>query len=222
MGEVTLSIISCHPSSEDAPLLRGSIAANSGLQGAEIIVTVAGDSIAKKYNAGAARAKGDVLIFTHSDVELLSSRAMIGSAISVLARPSIGILGIAGARVLNNNAIWWAMNDQLSGACLHTDDKGHWMTAFGRYGRVVVLDGVLLMMTRRTFELVGPFDEAFPGFDYYDIDLTLRAHLAGFLNVTYPLHVLHHSVGEVKNKQGWHDARQQFIQKWREVLPVTT
>jgi len=215
-----LSIITCHPSSDEVPTLRHSVEANAGFGDTELVVTVEGDSIARKYNTGAKRAKGQLFLFTHSDVELLSSRSILAAALRTANDPKIGVVGIAGARVLNQNGIWWSIGDQLSGACMHTDGQSHWMTAFGRYGRVVVLDGVVLLMRREVFDKVGGFDETFPFFDYYDIDLTLRVHLAGLMNATYPLHVLHHSLGDTRNKPQWDLNRRQFTEKWKAVLPV--
>ena len=215
-----LSIITCHPSSDEVPTLRHSVEANMGLGDTEIVVSIAPSSIASAYNHGAHRAVGHFLLFTHSDVELLTSRSVLAAALRTANDPKIGVVGIAGTRVLNQNSIWWSIGDQLSGACMHTDGQSHWMTAFGRYGRVVVLDGVVLLMRREVFDKVGGFDETFPFFDYYDIDLTLRVHLAGLMNATYPLHVLHHSLGDTRNKPQWDLNRRQFTEKWKAVLPV--
>ena len=216
-----LSIITCHPSSEEVPTLRHSVESNMGLGDTEIVVSVASSSIATAYNDGARRSLGRFLLFTHSDVELLTSRAVLAAALRTANDPKIGVVGIAGAKVLTQTAVWWSLGDQLSGACMHEDQQAQWMTAFGRYGRVVVLDGVLMLMRREVFEKVGGFDETFPFFDYYDVDLTLRVHLAGLMNTTYPLHVLHHSIGDTRNKTGWHQNRTQFIEKWKSVLPVS-
>lgn len=191
-----------------------------GLGDTEIIVTVEGNSIAEKYNAGARCALGHFLLFTHSDVELLTSRSVLAAALRTANDPKIGVVGIAGTRVLNQNSIWWSIGDQLSGACMHTDGQTHWVTAFGKYGRAVVLDGVLLLMRREVFDRVGGFDETFPGFDFYDVDITLRVHLLGLMNATYPLFVLHHSIGDTRNKPQWEINRRMFAAKWKSVLPV--
>ena len=222
MSNTRLSVITAHPSSEEVSILRRSLFMNAGKEEMEIVVTVGAESIAKAYNAGAAKAQGETFLFTHSDVEILTSRAMLGGAIHDLQRKESGVLGIAGTRVLQDTAVWWdsSIKRELSGACMHTDKNTTWMTTFGHYGRVVVLDGVFLMMRREVFEKVGPFDEDFPGWDYYDIDFTLRVHLAGFINSTYPLHILHHSLGNRINNEGWKKNRAQFQKKWTEILPV--
>lgn len=224
--EIGLSIITCHPSSEEVPILRHSVECNLGLEQTEIVAIIEGDSIAKKYNAGAARARGKILLFIHSDVEIWSARAIFAGAIQLLGtNPNIGIIGIAGSRVIREDGVWWtAQRDQLSGACMHTEPGPNgpemWMTAFGRYGRVAVLDGVFLMMRHDLFDQLTGFDESFPGYDFDDVDMTLRSHLAGFLNLTFPLQVLHHSIGDVRNKPQWHLNCTQFVEKWKDILPV--
>lgn len=215
-----LSVITCHPTSPELPGLQNSFVAHVGPDGSELICTVAASSIAKAYNQGAARAKGKVLLFTHSDVEILCSRRGMEEAMATAAADNCGVIGIAGARVLREDAVWWSAKDQLSGACMHTDKGQYWMTAFGPYGQVVVLDGVLLMMSRAVFDKVGGFDESIPGWDYYDVDFTLRSYQAGFINITFPLQILHRSIGDTSKKPGWHMNRGIFLERWKAKLPV--
>jgi len=215
-----LSIITCHPSSAELPILRASVNGNLGGERIEISVTVGASSIARAYNQGAKKSTGGVLLFTHSDVEICSSRKLIEEAMAIVSNPAIGFLGIAGGRVLREDAIWWSQRDQLSGLCLHREGPRYWPTAFGMYGQVVVLDGVFLMCSRDTYEAIAGFDESIQGWDFYDIDATLRAYLLGKANVTFPILCLHHSLGNISNKPGWHMNRKTFLQKWGPKLPV--
>lgn len=215
-----LSVITCHPTERETPQLAGSGLAHIGPGGWEIVNSMGYSSIAKAYNAGASRASGEIFIFTHSDVEFLTSRRTVEEAMATAAAENAGVIGIAGARVLRESGIWWEQRDQLSGACVHTDKGQYWMTAFGPYGQVCVLDGVFLMMSRRTFERLGGFDEEIPGWDFYDIDITLRAYRAGLINMTFPLHILHKSVGDTSKKPGWHSNRATFAEKWKSELPL--
>jgi GT2 family glycosyltransferase len=185
----------------------------------EIVCERETESITKAFNRGAKRAKGDVLIFTHDDVESFTSHRLLWDAARLACRKTVGVIGAAGAYRLDGTGIWWN-GDGLSGACLHKDNKKVWMSAFGPYCRVVVLDGVFLMICRESFETLGGFDESLPGFDFYDVDLTLRAHLAGFKNYTFPFHLLHHSVGETQGRTGWHNNRDLFLKKFEGYLPV--
>lgn len=215
-----LSIVTCHPTSSELPILRSSVNGNLGGEGIEITVTVGASSIARAYNQGAEKSRGDILLFTHSDVEICSSRKLLEEAMAISANPAIGFLGIAGGRVLREDAIWWSQRDQLSGLCLHREGPRYWPTAFGMYGQVVVLDGVFLMCSRSTFDALSGFDESIPGWDFYDIDVTLRSYLLGKANVTFPILCLHHSLGNISNKPGWHMNRKMFLEKWGSKLPV--
>lgn len=218
---ITLSIITCHPDNPSVPGLQNSFLGNVGKGGSEMICSVGASSIAAAYNKGADAAKGQIFLFTHSDVELMCSRRSLEEAMATCAADNAGVLGIAGSRVLREDGIWWSQRDQLSGACLHTEKKCFWMTAFGNFGQVVVLDGVLLMMRREVYDKLGGFDESIPGWDYYDVDFTLRAYLAGFINLTFPLQVMHKSIGDTSNKPGWHANRAAFAEKWKDKLPVS-
>jgi GT2 family glycosyltransferase len=174
-----LSIITCTEDSRGASLLRNSLQGNPGLDDLEFIVSRKGESIAQKYNAGAAWSRGKFLLFTHADVEVLCSRNMLKRALREISKPEMGVLGVAGSKNLNEDATWWQPSGgHLSGACMHTDSKSVWMTAYGNYGRVVVLDGVFLLVSRQVYANVGGFDEDIPGYDFYDIDFTLRTHLS--------------------------------------------
>lgn len=218
-----LSVIVCHKDNPKFEFLRNSIASNIGMVGIEIIPVIGAESIAKGYNEGASRAKTPYLAFVHSDVEWTSSRAMTLGLLSRMKAPDTGFIGIAGSRVIREDAMWWqAQKDMLSGACLHAENGQMWMTSFGKYGPVAVLDGVFMVVRQDVFGRLGGFDESLPGWDYYDIDITLRATLAGYMNHTYPLHVLHHSLGNrVFTDPGFKENRKRFMEKWGEVLPVS-
>lgn len=215
-----LSLITCHPTEKEVPNLAASYLVHVGAGGTEIINSVGHESIAKAYNSGAAKASGQIYLFTHSDVEVMTSRRSMEEAMATAAAENAGILGIAGARVLRESAVWWEQRDQLSGACVHTDKGQYWMTAFGPYGQVCVLDGVFLMMSRRVYERLAGFDESIPGWDFYDVDISLRAYRAGLINMTFPLMILHKSIGDTSKKPGWHANREAFAAKWKTELPV--
>ena len=227
MLDPTLSIITCHPDSPDVPVLRNSLEKTIGWHDTELIPVVGKEGICKAYNQGAKAAQGKHFLFVHSDVEFMSPRILVASAIKVLDRSETGVVGVAGTRLLNHDCVWWRESKMLSGACLHTDKDKTWCTSFGPYGRVVVLDGVLLMVSRATFEKLGGFPEWVPGYDFYDIEFTLRSHMAGFINQTFPFHVLHRSMGErclpksPDDVTPWEENRRAFIERWKSKLPVS-
>ena len=220
----TLSVIVTHKDSPDLPILRPSFEATIGAQDSEFVPIVGAESIAKGYNQGVRQAKGKFFLFVHADVEIITPRLLMRGALQILEKPEAGVIGVAGSSLLNQTAIWWQEGTRTLGACMHRDEQGCWYTVFGRgrYGRVVVLDGVFLLVSRATFEAVGGFDESLPSFHFYDIDFTLRVHLSGRANLAHPFHIVHASIGDVRpevNPQ-WHKNRVAFQAKWQGILPV--
>jgi len=72
------------------------------------------------------------------------------------------------------------------------------------------------------FRALGGFDaESFPGWHFYDVDITFRAHLAGYRNYVIPFPVLH---GEIPRRgypwDDWKVAREVFARKFEGKLPV--
>src|SRR5207245_6570518 len=94
----------------------------------------------------------------------------------------------------------------------------NWPGGEAIFGSVVVLDGVFFMCRRRTFEQLGGFDDQmFRGYHFYDIDITLRAHLAGLRNYAAPISLYHHSLGIYD--EIWEGTRQVFVRKHSGRLP---
>lgn len=208
-----ISFITCTRNDKKVPILRQSL--HDRLYNSieyELIPVVGAERITKGYNYGASFSKGGVYVFIHEDVEVRASGWDILQA-SKLVQGKFGVLGVAGAKTLPSNCIWWDSKDingvpQLSGACAHTDKKVIWMNSFGAYQRVQVLDGVFLMCSADTFEALDGFDETIPGWDFYDIDFTYRANQLGYKNTTYPLYLVHHSIGDTSQKPQWHKNRE--------------
>ena len=104
-----------------------------------------------------------------------------------LAHPGVGFVGAAGTRRLHPELIWWrGQGDMttLAGMCHHglrPSDPSSFRSFFGPFGRVVVLDGVLLAATGRTLRTVRLEAPAGLGdvWHFYDVSYTLQApHLS--------------------------------------------
>lgn len=188
-----------------------------------------GACIFKSYNQGAAQAQGEILGFVHDDVEFLCNWKSFEKPLELLRKPGTGVAGAAGTRVLPDDAKWWgAPMQECRGAVAHPSHDADnpfgfhynmwpWQTA--QYGRVAVVDGVLLLISRRTFERVGGFDEkTFSGFHYYDMELCTRLHSLGKTNYVAPIPLLHHSPGVPGPT--WETNRQLFLAKYRPYLPL--
>lgn len=185
------------------------------------------------YNAGAAQTMSDLLAFVHDDVRFLGNRLTLERPIGLLSRPDVGFVGVAGSGVLSKDATWWGFRGPKGNlpACrgmithpapetdfgCHVDVWPHGPAA--AFGRVLVLDGVLLMCHRRTFDRLGGFDAAsYRGFHFYDIDITFRASLERLSNLAAPIPLLHQSGGKLTAE--WEASRAVFLKKFGHLLPL--
>ena len=180
-------------------------------------------SIFEAYDTGRREARREALCFMHDDVDLQGLDAEL--ILDRLADPRTGFLGVAGSRVLDATGIWWhGINTpqrpvRLSGRCGHRKDDQQWLSEYGAFGEVVVLDGVCLFTTRAVLDAIGGFaDPPLEGFDFYDISATLRAHLHGFVNQTVPVNLFHWGTANVR--PSWEVNRAVFLEKYGAHLPL--
>jgi len=191
-------------------------------------------NLANKYNKGAAQTNGKYLGFVQRDTEILSNSIMFDRIEKLLDLPDTGIVGVCGAMRLNTQGTWWgdAPREQVMAGCrgaVGCPDKDApnpfgmnmlaWPGGIAAFGRVLVVDGVLLMCSRATFEKVGGYDESLVGPHFYDIDISLRAHVVGLKNYAAPILMFHNSTGHYN--QAWETTRQAFLKKWAGKLPIS-
>lgn len=215
---VKVSIITCAREAGDSESLSRSVVGCLSPEKYEVLEQVGYTSIGRAYNEGAACAKGDVFVFTHTDVTLWCNRVLFAQMLDAVMRPETGFVGVAGTRYLNKTGIWWQTSkDHLAGAVTHTHGGKTYTSAFGPFGPCVVMDGVWLACKRSLIEdLFGWVPHE--GFHYYDIEMTLRAHLAGKRNMVVPLPLLHGSIGELSPE--WYAARDRFLLQYGDKLPI--
>jgi GT2 family glycosyltransferase len=182
--------------------------------------------ILEGYNWGASQAQYDNLLFIHDDVRILGNPSCFDRPLDLLKKPMTGVVGCAGARLLPKDATWWnAPNEECWGMVAHPTKQGdfgiHWNTwphHQARFGRVAVLDGCFLMMSRRFFEKMGGFDSKnYKGYHFYDVDLSFRACLQGFVNYSAPIPISHRSRGAVN--ENWEENRKKFLELHGKHLP---
>jgi hypothetical protein len=184
------------------------------------------------FNHGAGQAKGEVLVFVHDDVQFLGNPLTMATPLKLLEDPKVGFVGVAGTRLLEAGGCWWGRNvmrDVLAscrGMAWHRAENEFglhvnvWPPGGGQFGRVLVLDGILLMCHRRTFDRLGGFDDRnYQGFHFYDIDITFRAAQEKLANFAAPIPLLHQSDGPVR--EGWETNRQVFLRKFGHLLPAS-
>ena len=155
-------------------------------------------SLAEGYNRGLAGARGEVVIFSHDDIDILS--ANLGARLAAALREA-DVVGIAGSSRLTGPAYAW------NGAAVQgwifqcPDPRGPYEALVfdlegGAAAPAMALDGVFLCARRAVAERVR-FDAAtFDGFHLYDTDFTYRAFLAGCrVAVTHDVALVHRSSG---------------------------
>jgi len=168
----------------------------------EIVRIPDAQSIAEGYTRGAAAARGELLVFTHDDVEILAPD--FGHR---LARrlAECDVLGVAGATRATGPAWPFAGWPHLHGSVIYPDGEGYRVTVYSLRAPIargiVVMDGVFLAARRGTALAVGWDAETCDGFHGYDVDFTLRAARAGLrLVVASDLGVVHRSYGSFDDR----------------------
>lgn len=220
-GATVLSLIICSIDPAKYAAVTANYAVALAAHPYEIVGIHDARSLAEGYNRGARRARGDILAFSHDDVEIVSPD--LGDAIA-RATATLDVAGIIGtSKVIS--AYWPnAGHPFLHGwiAQPAKDGKRFYVGVFGVDGPVSEplqgLDGMFFVAKRHVVEKV-PFDEAtFDGFDGYDIDFSFAAHLAGFkVGTTAEIALIHASGG--KFDDDWKRYAQRFEDKYRDRLP---
>lgn len=199
-----------------------------------LIVDGACFDIFQGYNQGARQAEGEFLAFIHDDVIVLGNCLTFRKPLELLRDAATGFVGVAGTRRLGEEGCWWGPHfSECRGMAAHPSkhEMGmHWnfwpwkspegeACPAAHFGRVAVLDGVFLMCHRHTFDRLGGFDGAyFQGFHFYDIDITLRASLAGLNNYAMPIPIFHWSSSGPPGPE-WETNRRKLVDRFRDVLP---
>ncbi len=180
-------------------------------------------SLAEGYNRGIAKARGDLLILSHDDIEILT--ADFADRIDRhLGR--FDLIGVAGTTRLVTGK-WEMAGDPYAFMLISSPvpEAGGYVTVLRGGGPLVApgiqaLDGVFMAM-RRDVAASVPFDEAaFDHFHLYDLDFSFRAYRAGFaLAVCRDIVLIHQSIG--KFDATWDEYRRRFEAKHRAHLPAS-
>jgi GT2 family glycosyltransferase len=157
-------------------------------------------SLAEGYNRGFARAKGDIILFSHDDVDFLCPD--IGSPL-LAAMETQDLIGIAGTTHLEH-AMWsFAGPPYIFGQVAYANPDGSFSvevfaTPKKIIGGIQAMDGAFLAAHRRVLDKVKFDAEHFTAFHLYDTDFTYSAHLAGLrLAVSCELPMIHLSRGKM-------------------------
>lgn len=173
-------------------------------------------SLCEGYNRGARQARGNVLVFSHDDVEIISEDFAAQLLAALDEHDLVGVIGSTRA----HGAAWifgdWpALHGQVG---MPAGDGAFTVTAYRLDGALTegiqAVDGLFMAARRQVVEAV-PFDEAtFDGWHLYDMDFSFRAHLAGFRCATLnTLLIAHESLGNPG--ADWRKYATRFLDKHR-------
>jgi len=183
-------------------------------------------SLAEGYNRAVRKSRGDLLLFSHDDVEIASGGL---AAAIVRASKALDVIGVVGtSKVLSG--YWPAAGHPFLHGWLAQPAPGgpsgaqrFYVGVFGVDGPLTTglqgLDGMFFIARRVVVEAV-PFDEeTFDGFHGYDLDFSFAAHLAGFsVGASAEIAVIHASGGSFGD--AWQHYANRFAEKHRERLPA--
>ena len=189
----------------------------------EIIGIHDATSLCQGYNRGVRQSKGEILVFSHDDVQILTPDFATRLVASLAGQDLVGAVG----STYLSGATWFGSGwPHLRGQVGVPAESGSGTVAnfFGLYGMlaegVQVMDGFFLA-ARRSLCLQLPFDETtFDGWHLYDIDFSYSAHLKGFrCAVANDQVMIHHSRGQFDEKWGFY--RDRFLKKHEGQLTFT-
>jgi hypothetical protein len=214
-----ISIIVC--SVDPGRLARFRANVEGHLRGREHEIIAIGDarSLSEGYGRGLARARHELVVFSHDDVELVS-RDPFGALEAALGVHDI--VGLVGSRLASGPAVLWAGHPHLHGWITYPGREAPgWNAAVmslesGVLGGMQTLDGVFIGARRAAALRVGFDAGTFDGFHFYDLDFTYRAHRAGLrLAVTTGIEAIHLSEGKFEDT--WRHYAQRFHAKFPEL-----
>lgn len=178
----------------------------------EIIGIHDATGICEGYNRGLDRAQGDLIAFSHDDVEFLHDSFAQKLAAHL---QNCDVIGLAGASKVVGGGWGDARHPYLLGQIAQFRGDAFPVTFFGVHPTprpAKILDGVFLACRRSVLHRIR-FDPAnFPAWHGYDADFSYSAHLAGYnVAVASDLFAIHYSWG--KEDDTWKQARAAFCQK---------
>lgn len=210
------SIISCSIDPVKASFIEGHYHELLRDEPHEFIGVTAPRSLAEGYNRAIDRSRGDILIFSHDDLEFLDPATWLPRLKAHLQ--SYDMIGLAGTTKLISAG--WAMAGPpyTFGQVGERDGR---MAPFRALLCAVpapaiagmqAIDGLFMATHRHVVDGVRFDQETFDGFHVYDIDFSFSVFRAGFrVGVAADLPVLHHSQGTFGGE--WQRYAEKFLRK---------
>jgi tetratricopeptide (TPR) repeat protein len=212
-GNRSVSVVICSRDEAKGGRVRAHYEGLLAARDFEIIQIYDARSLCEAYNRGFARTSGDVVIFSHDDIEIASEDFANRLLRHLSSNDLAGVVGTTQLAGTSWIAAGWPW---LHGCIVHPNRSapGFVFDCYGPIPRdpVQAVDGVLIAANRRVCETIQ-FDEAtFDGFHFYDLDFSHRAYLEGFhIAVAWDVLIRHDSVG--RSDASWQKYAQLFLTK---------
>lgn len=197
-GLRSVSVIVCSNDKQRAERIKARYDALFAGHEYELIQVFDPGSLCEGYNRGIAQSSGDILVFSHDDVEIVS-RDFVAHLIWYLS--IYDIIGVAGTTQLMGETWVLAGWPRLHGCIVHRHLNGIGFN-FECYGPpsadpIQAVDGVFIAANRNVCETLRFDEQTFDGFHFYDLDFSYRAFLAGFrIGVPWDILLVHDSTGQ--------------------------
>ncbi|MBI2959862.1 MAG: hypothetical protein HYY28_06085 [Betaproteobacteria bacterium] len=215
-----VSIVIC--SARPEHLARASAAYDRAFAGVahEVVAVRDARSLAEGYNRGLAASRGELVVFSHDDVDIAASDFAARLLKHMESADVVGVAGTSQAVTASwLGAGWLGLAGQIA---VPGEDGRLTVTAFGSRlaaGAAQALDGVFLACRREAALKIGFDAETFDGWHGYDFDFSFRAHLAGCrCAVAGDLLLVHDSAGSFDSPH-WRRYCERALAKHRRALP---
>lgn len=213
-----ISVIVCSRNPAKFAAVEAMFATALGAEPWEMIHIADAASLTEGYTRAVARSRGEIIVFSHDDVEILNPSVFVKRLKGHLA--NCDLLGVAGTRRLVG-AVWITAGPlHIFGQMAHLQKDGSIIVDIYAAPRPIIgqmqaIDGVFMAARRELFSRVS-FDAAtFDGFHFYDLDFSLSAHRASLrVAVACDIHLLHASIGRF-GYEDWVKYSTRFERKWQ-------
>jgi hypothetical protein len=162
-----------------------------------------------------------IMVFCHNDITI-KTRDWGRILLNKFNNSDFSIIGVAGSTYLHDNGVWWHDRSKMYGIVEHINGLRTWISEYapprkGVIKPVILVDGLFMAVDCNNIE--HQWDEEFKGFHLYDLSFCVPNYLDGCnIGVTTDIRILHQSVG--MTNQQWELNRQQFVEKYKEDLPI--
>lgn len=214
-SDILISVVVCSIDPDKLAAVRRNYVDLMQEQSWEFIHIPDATSLCEGYNRGFAQARGQYLVFSHDDIEILNEDF---AEVVVQALQQADIVGVAGTTQLPGPAWSRSLPQTRAGQVAHPRHDGRvQLEIYGVHQALATgmqaVDGVLICVRRAVFEQVSFDEKTFDGFHLYDVDFCFAAYKAGFrLAVSNRIFLVHASIGNFDAV--WQDYAKRFRRKW--------